>query len=92
MTEIISDEELENAKNNAIGKRQFYRETNLLEASLNGYYELLGLGYDFEEKLINAIKSVTKEQILETAKEYFSGNTALCVLAPENYLKEADVL
>ncbi len=91
MTEIISDEELQNAKHNAIGKRQFYRETNLLEASLNGYYELLGLGYDFEEKLINAIKSVTKEQILETAKEYFSGNTALCVLAPEKYLKEAEL-
>ena len=91
MTEIITDEELENAKNNAIGKRQFYQETNLLEASLKGYYELLGLGYDFEEKLINAIQSVTKEQILETAKEYFSGNSALCVLAPDKYLRTADL-
>ncbi len=92
MTEIISDEELENAKNNAIGKRQFYRETNLLEASLNGYYELLNLGYEFEEKLIASIKKVTKEQITETAKKYFSGKSALCVLAPEQYLKDADLL
>lgn len=92
MTEIISDKELEEAKNNAIGKRQFYRETNLLEASLNGYYEFLGLGFDFEEKLINSIKNVTKEQIIETAEKYFSKNSALCVLAPKKYLVEADLL
>ncbi len=92
MTEIISDEELQNAKNNAIGKRQFYRETNLLEASLNGYYEFLNLGYDFEEKLTEAIKSVTKEKLMETAKKCFSQSTALCVLAPEKYLKEAELI
>lgn len=92
MTELISEEELENAKNNAIGKRQFYRETNLLEASLNCYYELLNVGFEFEEKLINSIKSVTKEQIIETAKKYFSKENALCVLAPEKYLKDADLI
>lgn len=92
MTEIISETELENAKNNAIGKRQFYKETNLLEASLNGYYEFLGLGYDFEEKLISSIKEITKEQIIETASKYFAKNNALCVLAPKKYLLEADLL
>lgn len=92
MTEIISDEELENAKNNAIGKRQFYKETNLLEASINGSYEFLGLGYEFEEKLIENIKAVTKEQIINTASKYFSKNSALCVLAPKKYLLEADLL
>ena len=65
MTEIISEEELENAKNNAIGKRQFYTETNILESSLMGYYEFLNLGYDFEEKLINSIKTTTKGYTLK---------------------------
>ncbi len=92
MTEIISDKELEEAKNNAIGKRQFYKETNLLEASLNGYYEFLGLGFNFEEELINKIKAITKEQIIDTASKYFSRNSALCVLAPKKYLIEADLL
>ncbi len=92
MTEIISEEELENAKNNAIGKRQFYSETNLSEASQKGYYEFLGLGYDYEEQLINSIKSVTGEEIKQTAAEYFSANTALCVLAPKKYLLEAELL
>lgn len=92
MKELVSNEELENAKNNAIGKRQFYKETNLLEASLNGYYEFLNLGCDFEEKLIDSIKNLTSEQIIQTASKYFSKNNALCVLAPKKYLQEADLL
>ncbi len=87
MKELISDEELENAKNNAVGKRQFYTETNLLEANLSGYYEFLGLGYDFEEKLIKNIQAATKEDIINTADKYFSTPNALCILAPEKYLK-----
>ncbi len=87
MKELISDEELENAKNNAIGKRQFYTETNLSEASLIGYYELLNLGYDFEEKLINGIKSVTKEDLISAAEKYFATPSVLCVLAPKKFLE-----
>lgn len=92
MTEIISDEELENAKNNAIGKRQFYQETNLLEASLKGYYEYLGLGFDFEDKLIEKMKNVTKEDIINTAAKYFSKPNTLCVLAPKAHLENANLL
>ncbi|MBQ8886141.1 MAG: insulinase family protein [Candidatus Gastranaerophilales bacterium] len=92
MTEPVSDEELENAKNNAIGKRQFYYQTNLIEALTIGYYEFSGLGYDFEEKLINAIKLTTKEQIMAVASKYLSNNNALCVLAPKKYLEEANLI
>ena len=92
MNEPISDEELENAKNNAIGKRQFYYQTNISEAITSGYYELLNLGYEFEEKLVNSIKSVTKEQIMEVANKYFSKSNALCVLAPKKYLEDAGLL
>ena len=92
MTEIISEKELEDAKNNAIGKRQFYQETNLLEASLKGYYEFLGLGASFEERLIESIKKVTKEQIINVAQKYFSKPNALCVLAPKKYLEEANLI
>lgn len=87
--ELIGEDELKNAKNNAIGKRQFYQETNLSEASLKGYYEFLGKGFEFEEKLKEQIKNVTAEEIKEAANKYFSSSSALCVLAPEKYLKEA---
>lgn len=92
MTEFISEEELETAKNNTIGRRQFYQEVNMLEASLKGYYEFVGLGFDFEEKIKDMIKSVTKEQLIEVAKKYFSTPNALCVLAPKKYLEEAGLI
>ncbi len=92
MTEIISEEELENAKTNAIGKRSFYQETNLLEACLKGYYEFLGLGFDWEEKLIQKIKETTKEDILSIAEKYFSKPSALCILAPKKYLEASGLL
>ena len=92
MTELVSEEELETAKNNAIGKRQFYQEVNMLEASLKGYYEFVGLGFDFEEKIKGMIKSVTKEQLIKVAKKYFSTPNALCVLAPKKCLEEAGLI
>ena len=92
MNEYVSDEEIENAKNSAIGKRQFYKETNISEANFNGYYECLKLGYDFEEKLIERVKNLTKEDILKTAAKYFSKPSALCVLAPKKYLEDANLL
>lgn len=92
MTELVSEEELETAKISTIGKRQFYQEVNMLEASLKGYYEFIGLGFDFEEKIKDMIKSVTKEQLLKVAKKYFSEPNALCVLAPKKYLEEAGLI
>ncbi len=86
VSERISDEELEDAKNNIIGKRQFFTETNILQSSLIGLYESEGLGYDYETKLIEKIKSVTPEKIQEIAKKYFSNPYVLSVLAPKQYL------
>ena len=53
---------------------------------------MLNLDFDYEEKLIDSIKNVTKEQIIETAEKYFSKSSALCILAPKKYLMEADLL
>ena len=92
MNELISEEELASAKMNAIGKRQFYQETNSLEAILKGYYEFLGLGLDFEEKLIDRMNRVTSEELIAVAKKYFSVPTALSVLAPEKYLEDANLI
>ena len=59
---------------------------------MKGYFEFLGLEYTFEEKLVENIKSVTKEQIIKTAEKYFSKPSALGVLAPKKYLEEANLI
>lgn len=92
MTEPMASEELENAKNNAIGKRQFLFETNMSEAIIRGLYKYWGVDYDYEQKFIESVKEITKEDIMNFSKKYFSAPTALCVLAPEKYLKEAGLI
>lgn len=92
MTELISDEELNNAKNNAIGKRQFYYETNMAEALTCGLYQYWGFDTDYEDKLIEEIKNVKKEDIKRVAQKYLSAHNALTVLAPEEYLKESGLI
>ncbi len=84
----VTEEELQNAKNNLIGKRQFFTETNLQQASLISFYEDKGLGADFEEKLIRMINDVTTEDISRVANEYIKDPYVLTILAPHEYLKD----
>lgn len=82
----VSDEELEGAKNNIIGKRQFILETNSLQANIINLFEMEGLGYDYEDKFVSSIKSVTSKDIIEVANKYFTENYVLSMLAPKKYL------
>lgn len=84
----VTEQELENAKNNLIGKRQFFTETNLQQSSLIAFYEDKGLGADFEEKLIKMLKEVTVEDISRVANNCIKDPYVLTILAPKEYLKE----
>ena len=86
-TDYVSDEELLGGKNNILGKRQFILETNIQQASSAGLYELLGVGFDFEEIYQNKILQVTKEDIKSVANKYFTENFVLYALAPKVGIK-----
>ena len=88
MTIPVPEKELEDAKNSVIGKRAFYTETNMLDSSYAGLYECQNLGYNYEEKLIKAVKKVTSEDVLNCAKRHFSRPKVLTVLAPKKYLDD----
>ena len=83
----VSEQELENAKNNLVGKRQFFTETNLQQSSLMSFYEDKGLGADYEEKLIEQINKVTTEDIQRVANLCIKEPYVLTVLAPKEYLE-----
>lgn len=84
--ELVSEQELDNAKNNLLGKRQFFTETNMQQTSLNAYYEDKGLGADYEEQLKELIKAVRPEDIQRVANMCFNGPSLLTVLAPSEYM------
>lgn len=81
-TTPVSDEELENAKQNLFGKWAFVSETNSQQAQWMAHYEILGLGYDYLERISEKIKKITAEDIKTCANKYFNDKFVLTVLKP----------
>lgn len=78
----VSEEELENAKSNLIGKWAFAFETNFQQACCYAQYGILGLGFDFYDKTKERIKHVTPKQLKDCAEKYFNEKYVLSVLKP----------
>lgn len=78
----VSEEELENAKNNILGKWAFIGETNSQQANWLAHYGVMGFGFDFHEKAVEKIKKVTPQDIIACANKYFNDTYVLSVLKP----------
>ena len=81
-TNLVSDEELENAKNNIFGKWAFIGETNSQQANWFAHYGIMGFGFDFQEKATKKIKAVTPQDIKNCANKYFNEKYTLTILKP----------
>ena len=81
-TELVSEEELENAKNNLFGKWAFISETNSQQANWLAHYGIMGFGFDFRERIVEDIKTVTPQDIKNCANKYFNDKFVLTVLKP----------
>jgi zinc protease len=75
--ELVSDEELEDAKSYLTGSFTRRLDTNRKIADFLGFVEFYDLGLDYIEKYPAYINSVTKEDVLRVARKY---------LDPENYV------
>ena len=81
-TILVSDEELESAKNNILGKQQFISETNSQQANLSAHYAVLGFGFNFQQDLTARILEVTPEEIMQIAKKYLNDTYVLAIIKP----------
>ena len=81
-TELVDNEELENAKNNLFGKWAFIDETNSQQANWIAHYGIMGFGFDFFENAVDKIKKVTPHDIKDCANKYFNDKYVLTVLKP----------
>lgn len=80
-TEPVSPEELKNAKQAIKGSFLMGHETNASQGRYLGSYELLGLGYQYDQAYPGIIDNVTAEDIERVARKYFS-HYVLSVLSP----------
>ncbi len=67
----VSEKELNDAKNNLIGKCAFLEETNIQQACTFAKYGVLGFGFEYSDKMKEIVKTVTTDDVLECAKKYF---------------------
>lgn len=79
---LVSDEELENAKNNLFGKWAFISETNSQQANWLSHYGVSGLGFDFFSEAQKKVKAVTAEDIQNCAKKYLDDKYVQVILKP----------
>ena len=80
----VSQEELENAKTNIVGKYEFLEETNIQQACSYAKFDVLGLGYNYSGNIKQQVQSVTADEILKCAQKYFVDDRyVLSVIKPE---------
>ncbi len=80
----VSQEELEGAKENILGRLEYFAQTNIQQATIAACDHILGLGLDWEEKYRKMIEAVTAEDVQKAAK-YFAGNYVTSTLAPNEF-------
>lgn len=81
-----SDIELLGAKENIMGRLEYFSQTNAQIASIAGYDYIIGLGLNYEERYRKMIADVSKEDVSNMAAKYLQNPSMISVLAPEEYL------
>ena len=71
-TEMVTTQELNDAKDKLLGKFLLSLETNMDEADLLSWYSALGRNLNAFEEYKEMIKNVSQNDIIETANKYFS--------------------
>lgn len=80
-------DELQGAIENYIGKfKYFYTQTNSQIAGANGWNWIMNLGFDFHTVILDEIKKVTRDDIIECTDKYLLKDPVTVVLAPDEYL------
>ncbi len=80
-TTPLSAEELQVCKNKILGQYALGKQTNCQIAQTLGWYEVLGLGMEFDEEFQRAIAAVTVEDVQSAAKRCFT-EESVSVLGP----------
>ncbi|MEY2857115.1 MAG: hypothetical protein RLZZ74_1427 [Cyanobacteriota bacterium] len=80
--EMLSESEIQGAKNKLLGQYALGKQTNGEIAQTYGWYEALGLGVEFDRTFQATIPPITAEQIQEVATKYLS-QPYLSIVKPE---------
>jgi predicted Zn-dependent peptidase len=81
-SELVNMEELDRAKKYIIGRFLLDHQTNIRQAWYLGWYEMLGVGRNYDDQYTKFINNVTREDIIRCARKYFN-TAAVEILRPK---------
>jgi zinc protease len=70
--ERVTPEELARAKSFLLGQFNLDRRTNARLAWYQAFFEATGVGYDFADRYVKAVESVTADEVLRVAQTYLA--------------------
>lgn len=82
---LLSDEEVEMTQRKLLGQYALSKQTNAQVAQLAGWYEILGLGMEFDQQYLQRVRQLTPAQLQQAAKTYLV-NAAIALVGPEEAL------
>lgn len=86
-TEKLTDRELATCKSKLLGQYALGKQTNGQIAQIYGWYEVMGLGLEFDRLFVEAIAAVTADEVLQAAQKYFQV-PAISVVGSDNALEK----
>lgn len=78
----VGDDELERARNQVIGIHALNHEDLRNQAFLLGWYEILGVGYQFDRRVPDLISKVTAEDVQRVARTYLKNPVTAIIVPP----------
>jgi len=78
--QLVSDQELNDAKDYLIGSFPLRFDTNRKVASFLAQVEYFEIGLDYPDRYPNLIRSVTREDVLRVAREYLQPDKLITVI------------
>ena len=84
-TTQLTPEELQASKNKLLGQYALGKQTNAQLAQIYGWYEMMGLGVEFDNRFPEAIAALTSEMAIETARRYLS-EPHISLVGPEEFV------
>lgn len=83
----LTEEELKICKSKLLGQYALGKQTNGQIAQVYGWYEVMGLGLEFDRQFVEAISAVTESDVQNAAQKYF-GTPAISVVGSAEALKQ----
>lgn len=81
----LTDDELIASKNKLLGQYALGKQTNAQLAQVFGWYEILGLGIEFDTKFQKIVNDVTPEMLQQAANQYLT-EPYISLVGPEEKL------